>query len=151
MKALGCFEEVWCADFEFSAPPGHRPAPICLVATELRSGRHLRLWEDQLAQMAAPPFRTDSRALFVAYAAAAEFDQAGPDEKVDDTLVRMAKAQISETFWYATDRGIQFHGGFGFTIDCDMHFYFKRALWSRAMLGDAAHHRRHLAAQLLDD
>jgi DNA polymerase-1 len=73
VKALGCFEEVWCADFEFSAPPGHRPAPICLVATELRSGRHLRLWEDQLAQMAAPPFRTDSRALFVAYAAAAEF------------------------------------------------------------------------------
>lgn len=73
MKALGCFEEIWCADFEFSAPSGHRPAPICLVATELRTGRHLRLWEDQLAQMAAPPFRTDSRALFVAYAAAAEF------------------------------------------------------------------------------
>lgn len=85
------------------------------------------------------------------YAAAAELDQAGPDETVDDTLVRMAKAQISETFWYATDRGIQFHGGFGFTIDCDMHFYFKRALWSRGMLGDAAHHRTHLAAQLLDD
>jgi DNA polymerase-1 len=73
VKALGCFEEIWCADFEYTAPPGHRPAPICLVATELRTGRHLRLWEDQLARMAAAPFRTDRRALFVAYAAAAEF------------------------------------------------------------------------------
>jgi DNA polymerase-1 len=73
VKALDCFEEIWCADFEYSAPSGHRPAPICLVATELRTGRHLRHWEDQLARMAAPPFRTDHRALFVAYAAAAEF------------------------------------------------------------------------------
>lgn len=73
MKGLEGFEEIWAADFEYSAPAGHRPAPICLVATELRTGRHLRLWEDQLARMAAPPFRTDARALFVAYAAAAEF------------------------------------------------------------------------------
>ncbi len=85
------------------------------------------------------------------YAAAAEFDQTGSGEVGDDVLVRMAKAAISDTFWYATDRGIQFHGGFGFTIDCDMHFYFKRALWSRAMLGDAPHHRTHLAKSLLDD
>ena len=52
---------------------GHRPAPICLVAEELRTGRQLRLWEDQLARLPAAPFRTDRRALFVAYAAAAEF------------------------------------------------------------------------------
>jgi hypothetical protein len=31
-----------------------------------------------------------------------------------------------------------------------MHLYFKRALWSRATLGDGPHHRRHLAAALLD-
>jgi DNA polymerase-1 len=73
VKGLEGFEEIWAADFEYSAPRGARPAPICLVATELRTGRHLRLWEDQLARMAAPPFRTDHRALFVAYAAAAEF------------------------------------------------------------------------------
>ncbi len=60
-------------DTEYSAPAGHRPQPICLVARELRTGRQLRLWEDQLAQLPAAPFRTDRRALFVAYAAAAEF------------------------------------------------------------------------------
>jgi DNA polymerase-1 len=73
VKALDCFEEIWCADFEYTAPNGHRPKPICMVASELRTGRHLRLWEDQLAQMPRAPFRTDHRALFVAYAAAAEF------------------------------------------------------------------------------
>ena len=73
MNGLEGFEEIWAADFEYHAPAGPRPAPICLVATELRTGRQLRLWEDQLARLAAPPFRTDARALFVAYAAAAEF------------------------------------------------------------------------------
>lgn len=83
----------------------------------------------------------------LAYAAAAALDQPGSSGA---TLARMAKALVSDVFWYATDRGIQFHGGFGFTIDCDMHFYFKRAIWCRAMLGDAPHHRRHLADELLD-
>jgi len=73
VKGLEGFEEIWAVDFEYHAPAGHRPTPICLVAAELRTGRQLRLWEDQLARLAAPPFRTDHRALFVAYAAAAEF------------------------------------------------------------------------------
>lgn len=73
MNGPESFAEIWCVDTEYSAPPGHRPTPICLVAQELRSGRQLRLWEDQLAQLRAAPFRTDDRALFVAYAAAAEF------------------------------------------------------------------------------
>lgn len=73
MNGLESFEEIWCVDTEYSAPTGHRPTPICLVALELRSGRQLRLGEDQLAQLRAAPFRTDRHAVFVAYAAAAEF------------------------------------------------------------------------------
>ena len=73
MNDLAGFEEIWCVDTEYSAPTGHRPKPICLVARELRSGQQLRLWEDQLAQLQAAPFRTDDRSLVVAYAAAAEF------------------------------------------------------------------------------
>ena len=73
MNGLESFAEIWCVDTEYSATTGHRPTPICLVAQELRSGRQLRLWFDQLAQLRAAPFRTDDRALFVAFAAAAEF------------------------------------------------------------------------------
>jgi len=73
MSDLAGFEEVWCVDTEYSAKDGHQPEPICLVARELRSGRQLQVWADELARLPAAPFRTDSRSLFVAYAAAAEF------------------------------------------------------------------------------
>ena len=61
---------------------------------------------------------------------------------------RMAKAAATDAFLFACDRGVQTHGGFGFTWDCDVHFYFKRALWGAATLGDARHHRRHLGETL---
>jgi hypothetical protein len=64
------FREVWTLDFEFIAEPGALPVPVCMVARELRSGRLLRLWQDQLP--AHPPFPVDERALFVAYYASAE-------------------------------------------------------------------------------
>jgi DNA polymerase I len=66
------FEEVWCADFEFTAAPGERPLPICLVAHEVGSGRTLRLWEDELRRLDRPPYSIGKRALFVAYYASAE-------------------------------------------------------------------------------
>jgi hypothetical protein len=70
MNALDCFREVWLADFEFSAPPGERPAPLCLVAREYRSGRLLRVWQDALAD--EPPVSIGADSLFVAYYASAE-------------------------------------------------------------------------------
>lgn len=66
------FVEVWACDFEYTAVAGERPIPICMVAMELRSGRTLRVWADELAAMTTPPFRIDAGALFVAYAAWAE-------------------------------------------------------------------------------
>jgi DNA polymerase-1 len=64
------FDEVWAVDFEFTAHPGERPAPICMVAHEFHSGRTIRLWQDQFGP--AAPFSTGKRALFVAYYAPAE-------------------------------------------------------------------------------
>jgi alkylation response protein AidB-like acyl-CoA dehydrogenase len=79
-------------------------------------------------------------------AAAAALDAGSPGAAV---LARMAKALASEVFPFAVRKGVQLHGGFGFTLDCDVQLYFKRALASRATLGDAVHHRRHLADLLL--
>src|SRR5262245_46541903 len=70
---LDAYREVWLADFEFSAPPGERPTPVCLVAREFRSGRTLRLWQDDLRGRRVPPYPTGPDALFVAYFASAEF------------------------------------------------------------------------------
>jgi DNA polymerase family A len=63
------YREVWCVDTEFYQDADLRPVPVCLVGRELRSGRLIRCWADQLA---APPFDTGPEVLFVAYLAAAE-------------------------------------------------------------------------------
>ncbi|MFO0897586.1 MAG: DNA polymerase [Pirellulales bacterium] len=68
---LAAFREIWLADFEFHAPPGERPLPLCLVAREFRSGRLIRHWFDG-QDFPAAPFAVGRDALFVAYYASAE-------------------------------------------------------------------------------
>jgi len=70
--ALNPFAEVWCVDFEFHAPPGERPEPLCMVARELRSGRTLRLWVDELRALAGPPIPLGPQSLIVTYYGSAE-------------------------------------------------------------------------------
>jgi DNA polymerase I len=70
LKITDSFKEVWLVDTEYVSLPGERPDPVCLVAWELRSGRKLRLWKDQLGS--APPFSTGPECLFVAFYASAE-------------------------------------------------------------------------------
>ena len=69
---LDAYREIWLVDFEFSAPPGERPDPVCLVAREFRSGRTLRLWQDDLRGRREPPYPIGPDCLFVAYFASAE-------------------------------------------------------------------------------
>jgi alkylation response protein AidB-like acyl-CoA dehydrogenase len=88
-----------------------------------------------------------ARSLVVGAAAALDVADSAPEQA--EILARMAKASATEAFSLAVDRGVQLHGGYGFTWDCDAHFYFKRALWSAATLGDATWHRRHLGEALL--
>lgn len=63
---------------------------------------------------------------------------------------RMAKAHATDTALYAGDRAVQFHGGMGFTHECDAQLYLRRAQWTLAQFGDPAHHRKRLATLLLD-
>jgi alkylation response protein AidB-like acyl-CoA dehydrogenase len=67
-----------------------------------------------------------------------------------EIALRMAKAQGSEAFAYAGDRAVQFHGGFGFTYECDAQLYLRRALWCQHQFGDERYHRQLLAPLLLD-
>lgn len=77
---------------------------------------------------------------------AASLLDAGEDASL---ALRMAKAEASASFAFAGDRAVQFHGGFGFTWDCDAQLYLRRALWSQYMFGDAIYHRKHLSEALL--
>lgn len=70
---LNTFKEVWLVDFEFNAPAGERPAPICMVAREWRTGRTLRLWGDDLLSRRIPPYPLGPESLLVAYYSSAEW------------------------------------------------------------------------------
>ncbi|MEL7491067.1 MAG: acyl-CoA dehydrogenase family protein [Pseudomonadota bacterium] len=79
------------------------------------------------------------------YSAAHCFNDQGSGE----VATRMAKAAADKAYSFAADRSIQFHGGFGFTYDCDAQLYRRNALWHSAQHGDAAYHKRKLAELLL--
>ncbi len=79
------------------------------------------------------------------YSAAHSFTEQGAGE----VATRMARAQADKAFSFAADRAIQFHGGFGFTYDCNAQLYRRRAIWHASQTGDAAWHKRKLAELLL--
>lgn len=62
----------------------------------------------------------------------------------------VAKSYCSEGYFKNAGDALQLHGGVGFTWEYDVHLYFKRAKSSELFLGDAAYHREHVAALLLD-
>jgi hypothetical protein len=65
------FEEIWAVDTEFTGgDSGERYTVVCLVARELRSGRVIRLWENELG--ANPPYCIDEKALFICFVGSAE-------------------------------------------------------------------------------
>ena len=73
MLSLLPFRELWAVDFEYVARAGERPDVVCMVALELRSGRCLRLWRDELERLSAPPFPVDASVLYIAFANQAEY------------------------------------------------------------------------------
>jgi alkylation response protein AidB-like acyl-CoA dehydrogenase len=83
----------------------------------------------------------------VAHAATLLAGAANADEDAEIAL-RMAKAEACDSLVFAGDRAVQFHGGFGFTYDCDAQLYLRRALWLQPWFGDAAHQRQQLADAL---
>jgi len=75
------------------------------------------------------------------YTAAFNFEWQGEGE----IATRMAKSKAEEALSFAADRSIQFHGGFGFTYDCDAQLYRRRAIFQASQYGDARYHKQKLA------
>ena len=62
--------------------------------------------------------------------------------------IAMAKAWTSEAYRRVTATGHQIYGGIGFTVESDMHLYFRRAKAAEVTLGDANFQRKALAKEL---
>jgi alkylation response protein AidB-like acyl-CoA dehydrogenase len=62
----------------------------------------------------------------------------------------IAKMYVSDTARTVGNRGIQVHGGMGFTWENDVQLYYRRAKASETMLGDASFHRDRIAREAID-
>jgi len=65
--------------------------------------------------------------------------------------VSMAKAYCSDACREVGNRGVQVHGGIGFTWEHDLQIYYKRAKSSEILFGDATFHRERIAALVVDE
>ncbi len=73
------------------------------------------------------------------------------DDHAARIAVSLAKAYCSDAAREIGNRGIQVHGGIGFTWEHDLHLYYKRAKSSEIMFGDANYHREMLAKEIVDE
>lgn len=79
------------------------------------------------------------------YSAADSFGEQG----LGEIAVRMAKAAADGAYSLAADRSVQFHGGFGFTHDCDAGLHRRASIFHASQFGDAAWQRAKLGDLLL--
>ncbi|MBZ5522649.1 MAG: acyl-CoA/acyl-ACP dehydrogenase [Acidobacteriia bacterium] len=82
-----------------------------------------------------------------AYYAAWALEENAPDAAQS---VSVAKMYASDACRTVGNRGIQVHGGMGFTWENDIHLYYRRAKASETMLGDATFHRERIAKMVVD-
>ena len=82
-----------------------------------------------------------------AYYAAWALEENAPDAAI---AVSIAKTYASDACRTVGNRGIQIHGGMGFTWENDLHLYYRRAKASETMLGDATFHRERIARLVID-
>jgi alkylation response protein AidB-like acyl-CoA dehydrogenase len=66
------------------------------------------------------------------------------------TAVSIAKMYASDASRTVGNRGIQIHGGMGFTWENDLHLYYRRAKASETAFGDATFHRERIARLVID-
>jgi alkylation response protein AidB-like acyl-CoA dehydrogenase len=82
-----------------------------------------------------------------AYYAAWALEENAPDAALAASIAKMYASDAART---VGNRGIQVHGGMGFTWENDLHLYYRRAKASENMLGDSTFHRERIAHLAID-
>jgi alkylation response protein AidB-like acyl-CoA dehydrogenase len=96
----------------------------------------------------ADMFLQTESARSAAYYAAWAVSERDPSARL---AVSIAKAYCSDASREVGNRGIQVHGGIGFTWEHNLHLYYKRAKASEIMFGDANYHRERIARYVIDE
>jgi alkylation response protein AidB-like acyl-CoA dehydrogenase len=114
--------------------------------TRKQFGKPIGTYQAVQHQCADMYLETES-ARSAAYYAAWALEENIPDASV---AVSVAKMYASDAGRTVGNRGIQIHGGMGFTWENDLHLYYRRAKASETVLGDATFHRERIARAVID-
>jgi alkylation response protein AidB-like acyl-CoA dehydrogenase len=82
-----------------------------------------------------------------AYYAAWALEENASDAAVAVSIAKMYASDAART---VGNRGIQVHGGMGFTWENDLHLYYRRAKASETAFGDSTYHRERIAGLVID-
>jgi alkylation response protein AidB-like acyl-CoA dehydrogenase len=66
-----------------------------------------------------------------------------------EVAVSLAKIYAGEAAKFVAKEALQVHGAIGYTIECDLHMWMKRAWALAAAHGDAAYHRERVGRHIL--
>jgi alkylation response protein AidB-like acyl-CoA dehydrogenase len=114
--------------------------------TRKQSGKIIGSFQAVQHQCADMYLETES-SRSAAYYAAWALQENVPDAAA---AVSIAKIFASDAGRTVGNRGIQIHGGMGFTWENDLHLYYRRAKASETAFGDATFHRERLACLAID-
>ena len=95
---------------------------------------HFQALKHQLASMALDVEPNRGLYWFAAYA-----QDHAPDEA--ERIAAIARAHIGDRFMQVARDAVEAHGGIGFTWECDVQIWFKRAMFNRAFLGTPSEDR----------
>jgi alkylation response protein AidB-like acyl-CoA dehydrogenase len=110
-------------------------------------GRVIGSFQAVQHQLADMLLLTESAKSAVYYAAWALSNE---DADRASRAVSVAKAYCSDAYREIANRGVQIHGGIGFTWEHDLQLYYKRAKSSEVLFGDANFHRERVAEFYID-
>ena len=114
--------------------------------TRKQFGKPIGIYQAVQHQCADMYLETESSRSAVYYAAWA-LQEKTPDAAAAVSIAKMYATDASRT---VGNRGIQVHGGMGFTWENDIHLYYRRAKASETAFGDASFHRERLARLVID-
>jgi alkylation response protein AidB-like acyl-CoA dehydrogenase len=114
--------------------------------TRKQFGKPIGMFQAVQHQCADMYLETESARSAVYYAGWA-LDEKSPDAA---NAVSIAKMYASDAAREVGNRGIQIHGGMGFTWENDLHLYYRRAKALETAFGDASFHRERIASLVID-
>jgi alkylation response protein AidB-like acyl-CoA dehydrogenase len=114
--------------------------------TRKQFGKAIGTFQAVQHQCADMYLETESSRSAVYYAGWA-LEENSPDAAVAVSIAKMYASDAART---VGNRGIQIHGGMGFTWENDLHLYYRRAKASETAFGDATFHRERIASMVID-